>query len=115
MPVRFSNIKFVIAHLGGPLPFYIQRLDDNYEHWDASFIDIPSKLLKNMWFDTANFHEPALKCAVESLGADRLLLGSDYPYFQDELYTRALTYVKNARLSTTEVECILSTNATSLL
>lgn len=115
VPVRYPNIKFVIAHLGGPLPFYMQRIDDNYEHWDAAFPDTPSKLLKNMWFDTANFHEPALICAVESLGVDQILLGSDYPYFQDELYTRAVTYVENARLSADNVERILSTNAASLL
>jgi len=115
IPVRYPNIKFVVAHLGGPLPFYMQRIDDSYRQWDAPFPDTPSKLLKNMWYDTVNFYEPSLICAVEAFGANRILLGSDYPYFQDELYTRTVNYVKDSRLSDGTIAHILSDNATELL
>ncbi len=115
IPVRYPNIKFVVAHLGGPLPFYMQRIDDSYEQWDAPFPDMPSKLLKNMWFDTVNFYEPSLICAVEAFGPDRILLGSDYPYFQDELYTRTVNYIRKSRLSDDTIDRILSQNAATLL
>jgi aminocarboxymuconate-semialdehyde decarboxylase len=68
-----------------------------------------------MWFDTVNFYEPALQCAVEAFGAEQILLGSDYPYFQDEYYTRSVNYVTDSRLSEKTTQYILSKNAEGLL
>lgn len=31
IPQKYPNIKFHISHLGGALPFLIQRIEDNYE------------------------------------------------------------------------------------
>ncbi|NUR91314.1 MAG: amidohydrolase [Nonomuraea sp.] len=112
---RYPNIRFVVAHLGGPLPFLMQRIDDNYTRWKQAFPDLPSRILRQMWYDTANFHEPSLACAVETFGADRILLGSDHPYFQDDLYTRAVTYVENSRQPPDVVERIMHANASALL
>lgn len=110
-PKRFPNLKFHIAHLGGGLPFLLQRIEDNYEDWDA-FSQSPTKSLKeNFWFDTANFHEPALICSQDSFGNSQLLLGSDFPYFQDEKYIRAVNYIKESNLSKEEINNILYYNA----
>lgn len=110
----FPNITFHIAHLGGGLPFLMQRIEDNFEDWNA-FSSSPTEAFKSrFWFDTANFHEPALILSNETLGNSQLLLGSDFPYFQNEKYTRAVTYIKNSRLSKIEIENILSNNAKKL-
>lgn len=111
---RYPNIKFIVAHLGGPLPFLLQRIDDNYNHWHEAFPDQPSKLLRRMWFDTANFHPPSLRCAIDSFGLDRIVLGSDFPYFQDDLYTRAVRYIMHSGISEEEQKAILDTNAADL-
>lgn len=111
---RYPNIRFIVAHLGGPLPFLLQRIDDNYEHWNEAFPDRPSILLRRMWFDTANFHAPALQCAVDSFGADRIMLGSDFPYFRDDMYTRAVRYVEKAGLPAGQTRQILDENAPRL-
>jgi hypothetical protein len=42
--------------------------------------ELPSVAARRMWYDTVGHgHAPALRCAVESFGADRLLLGTDFP------------------------------------
>ncbi|MEV7007519.1 amidohydrolase family protein [Streptosporangium sp. NPDC051022] len=112
---RYPNIKVIVAHLGGPIPFLMQRIDDNYNHWKQAFPDQPSKVFAGMWYDTANFHAPSLRCAVDTFGEDRIMLGSDFPYFQNDLYTRAATYVENSGLGEGVASRILDRNAVDLL
>lgn len=110
---RFPAIRFHIAHLGGDLAFLAQRLEDNYQDWDA-FPSSPMESLRNMYFDAANFHAPSLRAAVETYGADQILAGSDFPYFQEEKYLRAFDYVRDARLDPRTTSKILSGNASRL-
>ena len=110
-PRRYPNLRFHIAHLGGALPFLLQRIEDNYSDWQAFKSSPTNDLQSRFWFDTANFHEPSLICSNESLGNSQLLLGSDFPYFQNENYTRAVSYIKQSSLSEDEKENILRNNA----
>lgn len=114
IPNKYPNIKFHIAHLGGGLPFLMQRVEDNYTDWHA-FTSSPTQMLKErFWFDTANFHEPSLICSADTFGADRLMLGSDYPYFTKGMYKRSKDYISNSRLSKEDQEKVLRTNAEKL-
>lgn len=110
IPHKFPNIRFHIAHLGGVVAFLMQRIEDNFTGWKA-FPRSPTGELRKMWFDTANFHGPALRCIADTFGTERLMLGSDFPYFQDELYTRIVTYVEQSKLPAPVVQAILSDNA----
>ncbi|MBH1937577.1 amidohydrolase [Streptomyces sp. AV19] len=110
---KYPGMKVHVAHLGGHLPFLMQRVEDNYRVWNA-FPDSPARAAGRMWFDTANFHAPALRCAVDTFGPHNFLLGSDYPYFQDDLYTRAVTYVENAGLPPDTVRAVMADNAADL-
>ncbi len=114
IPHKFPNIRFHVAHLGGALAFMMQRIEDNFTDWKA-FPRSPWAELRKFWFDTANFHVPALLCMDQTFSSDRLLLGSDFPYFQDEKYTRAVSYVQKSGLSPDKVRAILSGNAAKLL
>jgi len=62
------------------LPMLLQRADDQYR-WEAPDTpEAPSVTARRMWYDTVGHgHVPALRCAIDSLGADRLLLGTDFP------------------------------------
>ena len=113
IPHRFPNIKFHIAHLGGAIGFLMQRIEDNFANWKA-FPRSPTAELQKMWFDTANFHGPALRCMIETFGSEKLMLGSDFPYFQDELYTRIVTYIEKAGLPAETAHAILERNAHAL-
>lgn len=110
IPDRFPRIRFHIAHLGGDLPFLARRLEDNYEDWDA-FGSSPRASLRRMWFDAANFHGPSLRLAMETLDPHRIMCGSDYPYFQDEKYTRAVQYIRDAGISRAAARDVLADNA----
>ena len=113
VPRRFPSIRFHVAHLGGDLPFLAQRLEDNYADWDA-FPTSPLDSLRSMWFDAANFHIPSLVLAATTLGAGRLLGGSDDPYFQAEQYVRAFSYIREAPLAPEDRAAILRANAIAL-
>ncbi len=80
---RFSGIKWVLAHLGGAIPYLAERLDRGYRAFQACRANIskpPSAYLEELYYDTVNFDPAALKLALEFAGADRLLAGSDYPH-----------------------------------
>ena len=69
-----------------------------------------------MWYDcVAHAHPPALRAAVDSLGADRIVLGTDFPYQPGELFKRAVNYVKESGLKPDEVEKILDLNAAGVM
>ncbi|AOS61687.1 amidohydrolase family protein [Actinoalloteichus hymeniacidonis] len=113
IPARYPGIRFHIAHLGGDLPFLAQRIEDNYEDWHA-FPSSPLAALRRMWFDAANFHGPSLRMTLDTLDPTRIMCGSDYPYFQDAKYTRAIEYIREAGLDDDAVHAVLSGNAQRL-
>lgn len=113
VPRRFPNITFHIAHLGGDLPFIARRIEDNYEDWDA-FAASPMQQMRQMYFDAANFHEPSLRLATETFGIRQILGGSDFPYFQEEKYVRAFSYIREANLTQEEIDAALFANAQRL-
>ena len=79
---KYPNINVIAGHLGAAAPYIAGRLDIGYRNYpDCQGIERPpSDYLKRMYLDTVSFHAPALRCAVETVGADRILFGSDYPH-----------------------------------
>jgi aminocarboxymuconate-semialdehyde decarboxylase len=69
-----------------------------------------------MWYDTVGHgHVPALRCAIESFGADRLLLGTDFPYENGDIFVRAVDYIKDPQVDMIAARAILDHNASALL
>ena len=85
----FPNISFQVVNLGGTLPFIFERIESIARHRtpDAPF---PTDRLRRLWYDCASLGPRALEAAVQLFGADRLMLGSDYPIFKDDPYAHAL-------------------------
>lgn len=85
----YPNITFQIVNLGGTLPFIIERIESIARHRnpDAPF---PSNRLRRLWYDCASLGPRALEAAVKTFGAERIMLGSDYPIFKDDPYTHAV-------------------------
>ena len=59
-------------------------------------------------------HAPALRCAVDTLGADRLVFGSDYPHVPGGI-DRFVTILNSIGLSEEELEMIGTGTAARLL
>jgi aminocarboxymuconate-semialdehyde decarboxylase len=79
---RHPGLKLCIAHAGGYLPFYPGRMDHAY-HARAECKVLPkppSAYLKRLYFDAMTFDPDMLGWLIARYGADRVLLGTDYPY-----------------------------------
>ncbi|MGE0586797.1 MAG: amidohydrolase family protein [Flavobacteriaceae bacterium] len=75
---RIPTLELILTHLGGILPFLIDRLDSRASG-PAAFA--PSHYLRTRLFvDACGYPAgPALRCAIEALGAERVMIGSDWP------------------------------------
>jgi 6-methylsalicylate decarboxylase len=116
IPTRYPNIKIINSHLGGALPMLLQRADDQY-HWEAPDTpEAPSVSARRMWYDTVGHgHVPALRCAIDSFGADRLVLGTDFPYENGDTFVRAVDYLSDPQVDPAAARAILDHNASALL
>jgi predicted TIM-barrel fold metal-dependent hydrolase len=80
---RYPNIRWVISHLGGTLPFMLNRLDSYWRQFPGAnerCPEAPSLYVKNLLYDTASSHRPALTCARDVFGVERLVFGTDHPH-----------------------------------
>jgi aminocarboxymuconate-semialdehyde decarboxylase len=114
---RFPKIKWVLAHLGGAIPYLAERLDRGYfafkecrEHTSQP----PSEYLRNFYYDSVNFDIKALKLAVDFAGADHILAGSDYPHQIGSL-KQMVESIESLDISEDEKAGILGGNAKKLL
>jgi predicted TIM-barrel fold metal-dependent hydrolase len=115
IPSRYPDMKIIASHLGGLLPMVVKRVDDHIGFEAPDTPERPSLAFRRLWYDTVGHnHVPALRAAAESLGADRLLLGTDFPYQPGELFYAAVDYVRRAGLSEDDVRAILDRNAALL-
>jgi 6-methylsalicylate decarboxylase len=116
IPARYPDIKIINSHLGGALPMLLQRADDQYR-WEAPDTpEPPSVAARRMWYDTVGHgHVPALRCAIDSFGADRLLLGTDFPYENGDTFVRAVDYINDPQIDPGAARAILDQNASALL
>ena len=116
IPTRYPNITIINSHLGGALPMLLQRADDQYR-WEAPDTpETPSVTARRMWYDTVGHgHVPALRCAIDSFGADRLLLGTDFPYENGDIFLRAVDYINDPQIDPDAARAILDQNASALL
>jgi aminocarboxymuconate-semialdehyde decarboxylase len=79
---NYPNLKLVLAHGGGYFPHNMGRLDRNVKNAPHSMKNItrkPSEYLKNVYYDTCLYDASVLSALVKIVGADRLLLGADWP------------------------------------
>lgn len=115
IPQRFPNVKVVVPHLGGFAPFLMARLDELQDRFLPQSAALPSEQIKSFWYDTVNAHPSALACARDTVGAERLLLGTDYPFWVGKAFKFAVDYVRDAKLPANQVADILGRNAQKLL
>lgn len=76
-------LRIGFAHGGGSFAFLLGRLENAWRHRDlarGASAHPPSHYLDRFWVDSAVFDERSLRLLVEVMGAERVVLGSDYPF-----------------------------------
>lgn len=109
---RFPDLKFIVSHLGGAIPYLAERIQNCYEAYPECRGNIsgPAKdYLRRFYYDTVSFFEPALMCAYSFVGAERLVLGSDYPHVIGDI-REAITSIDHLDIPQTDKEMIYSGN-----
>lgn len=112
---RFPSLDVVLVHGGGFLPYHIGRLDRGHTARPETRADgaaLPSGYLRRFHYDTLVQLPPALAYLVRLVGDDRVLLGSDHPFWLGD--PEPLRIVRAAGLSAHAQEQILGDNAARL-
>jgi aminocarboxymuconate-semialdehyde decarboxylase len=109
--------KFIFVHGGGYIPYQQGRLQHGYQVRHEPKVKVkdtpPFTYFDRLFFDTITHWGPALTFLVDSHGAEKVLMGSDYPFDMadaDPVKT-VETFVKGE----VEREKVLGQNAMSLL
>jgi aminocarboxymuconate-semialdehyde decarboxylase len=114
---KFRGIRWVLAHLGGTIPYLAERLDRGYEAFEEcrrTVDTLPSELLRDFWYDTVNFDPAALRLALDFAGVGKLLAGSDYPHAIGSIKMMKES-IASLDLDETQRAAVLGGNARTLL
>jgi aminocarboxymuconate-semialdehyde decarboxylase len=77
------SLKLCFAHGGGSFPYLLGRVDNAWRNRDIVREDcprLPSSYVDRFHVDAAVFSGDALSFLVKTMGEDRVMLGSDYPF-----------------------------------
>ena len=117
VPEKFDEIKWVLCHAGGAIPYLAERLDRGFHAFKecrANITKPPSEYLKKFYFDTVNFDANALRLVIEFAGTDHMLAGSDYPHLIGN-FDKMFSSIKMLDISDKARAGILGANAAKLL
>jgi len=112
----YPRLKLLLAHGGGALPYLHGRLDRGFKQRPEINKVIkkpPTEYLKQFYFDTITHDAVVLKSLVDLVGAEHVLLGSDYPF--DMGNENPVELVRDANLGLENEKLILGDNAKRLL
>ena len=120
---KFPKLKMVCAHVGGALPMlsgrygfgYELRKDNSFGPWEPDVMTRPpASYMKQLYFDTVCYHLPAARCIVETVGADRVIFGTDAPPLTT-IKGRGIQMIRDLELSAEDQDKVFAGNAKKLL
>jgi aminocarboxymuconate-semialdehyde decarboxylase len=80
---RLPDLRICFAHGGGAFPFMLARLDHGWKvrpEGPAAIPRPPRDYARRLFFDSLTLSADNLRYIVQQFGADRVVLGSDYPF-----------------------------------
>ena len=111
------EIRWVIGHLGGAIPYLMERLDSGYRDFAECRVNIdqpPSVYLKKLYYDTVTFSPYNLRMARDLVGVDHMVMGSDYPHMLGSI-ERSVSSIRDLAIPEQEKQKIFSSTALSIL
>ncbi len=107
----YPRITFQLVNLGGTIPFVLERLEA-VALSRPPHEPFPRQSLRGMVYDCASLGPRALELAVRTFGADRVMMGTDYPIFTPD---QVRDTVEAAELSEADKAMVLSGTAARVL
>ncbi len=81
---RHPELRMCIVHGGGFLPYQVGRLQRGFDEkrslMGGDMVRGPTELMRSLYFDTVLHSASSLRFLVDVVGADHVLLGTDYPF-----------------------------------
>jgi len=114
---ELPNIRWIIGHLGGAIPYLMERLDNGYRDFAECRVNIdelPSVYLKRLYYDTVTFSSYNLRMARDLVGVDHMVMGSDYPHLLGSI-ERSVSSIEDMSIPEVEKQQIFSGTAMSIL
>ena len=116
---RFPALQLIIGHMGEVLPFMIARATTcsaarTRSAASARAWSSPAEyFMRNFHITTSGFFtDPPLRCALDMIGADRILFAVDHPFGDNATARR---FLDGAAITDEEREKIAHANAERLL
>jgi aminocarboxymuconate-semialdehyde decarboxylase len=112
----FPKLEISLPHAGGALPILRGRLDQAYKIRPEckTIARPPSEYLRRFTYDTISYNEDIMDYLVSLVGADRIMVGSDYCF--DIAYNDPVGIVRNMKsLDEKQRRRVLWDNAAELL
>ncbi len=109
----FPGLKICISHGGGYMPYNMGRVARNYLDKPATRVNMkksPAEYLRMLHYDSCVYETEVLEALVKRVGADRVVLGSDYPVGEP----KPIAFIESCNLSADDKRKIISENAASL-
>ncbi|PYS73173.1 MAG: hypothetical protein DMF73_06510, partial [Acidobacteria bacterium] len=113
----FPDIRWIVAHLGGAVPYLMERMDNGWRDFvecRAKIDELPSTYLKRLYYDTVNFNPHMLRMVRNMMGADHMVMGSDYPHLLGSI-DRAVSSIEQLDIPDEEKRRIFEGTALSIL
>jgi aminocarboxymuconate-semialdehyde decarboxylase len=113
---RWPRLRWCFAHAGGAFAFVTGRVDRGWHvlpEGKAAVASPPSAYAGRFWVDSITHSPSALRFVLEAHGADRVVLGSDYPFRMG--YDDPVAALDEAGLEPLVRERVLTTNALAFL
>jgi aminocarboxymuconate-semialdehyde decarboxylase len=114
---ELPRIRWILGHLGGAVPYLMERMDNGWRDFAECRVkieELPSVYLKRLYYDTVSFSPAALRMASEQVGADHMVMGSDYPHLLGSI-DRAVSSIEALPVSQGDKDRIFSGTARAIL
>jgi aminocarboxymuconate-semialdehyde decarboxylase len=113
----FPDIRWIIAHIGGGVPYLMERMDNGFRDFAECRVKIdqlPSTYLKRLYYDTVTFSPYTLHMARDMIGTDHMLMGSDYPHLLGSI-ERSVSSIEGLNIPQHEKQRIFEGTAMAIL
>jgi aminocarboxymuconate-semialdehyde decarboxylase len=121
---KLPSLKLVASHLGGGICEMIGRMDYAYNLQEEAYFlgpyepmlikHPPSHYLKMMYLESTCYHVPAARCAMETVGVDHFVFGTDAPPLKP-LKKAGVEIIRSLKLAPADEAKVFSGNARKLL